>query len=201
MKLFTKITMTALLLGSFSQVVAGEMFMVEDGTVKAGKSDVELFIGVPVNVVKDGKEASISLEGFLDGDKLYSSKNKALQIASVSKGTEVEKLADGKVKITATVAKDSLGDDIKDIWSEQEEFYFDTCTQCHAAHKLEEHTMNEWASIFGTMRGFAQLDDDEAAPLLRFLQSNASNGLYAKGEVKKEVKKVEVKKSVKESKK
>ncbi len=178
MKLFTKIAMTALLLGSFSQVVASEMFTAEDTSLKVGTSSIDVFMGVPVSIVKDGKEATISLEGYLDGDKLYSSKNKALQIASIPNGTKLEKLSDGKVKILASVSKDSLSDDIKDVWSEQEEFYFDSCTQCHAAHKFEEHTMNEWASIFGTMKGFAQLDDDEAAPLLRFLQSNASNGLY-----------------------
>ncbi len=179
MKSFTKIAMTALLLGSFSQVVAGEMFMYQEGTIKAGSTDIKVFTGVPLEVVKEEeKTATVSLEGYLDADKLYSSKNKALQIASVPTGTKGEKLADGKVKITATASKGDLSDDVKDIWSEQEEFYFDSCTQCHSAHKLEEHTMNEWASIFGTMKGFAQLDDDEATPLLRFLQSNASNGLY-----------------------
>ncbi len=181
MKLFTKIAMTSLVLGSFSQVLAGQMFMYQEGTIKAGKSDVKVFTGVPLDLVKEeGKTATVNLKGFLDGEKLYSSKNKALQIAQVPKGVKVEKLADGKVKIVASVAKGDLSDDVKDIWSEQEEFYFDTCTQCHAAHKLEEHTMNEWASIFGTMKGFAQLDDEESAPLLRFLQSNASNGLYPK---------------------
>ncbi|PIF04010.1 MAG: hypothetical protein CSA86_03630 [Arcobacter sp.] len=177
MKLFTKIVMTSLVLGSFSQVLAGQMYVAgEEGTLKAGKSDVTVFMGVPVDVEKK----STSLEGYLDGEKLFSSKNKALQIANVPKGTKTEKLANGKVKITGIIAQDDLSDDIKDVWSEQEEFYFESCTQCHAAHKLEEHTMNEWASVFGTMKGFAQLDDEEATPLLRFLQSNASNGLYAK---------------------
>ncbi len=121
------------------------------------------------------------------------------KIKSVPKGTKVEKLKDGKVKILANTQKENLSEDVADIWSEQEEFYFDTCTQCHAGHKVTEHTMNEWASIFGTMRGFAQLDDDEA-----------SNGLYAKDKkeektkkttVSKETKKVEKKEAVKETKK
>ncbi len=199
MKLITKIAVTGLLLGSFSQVVAGDTFMYQEGNIKAGKTDVKVFTGVPLKIIKEDKKVvTVSLEGFLDGEKLYSSKNKTLQIAQVPKGLKLEKLADGKVKITATTEKGDLSEDVKDIWSEQEEFYFDTCTQCHAAHKLEEHTMNEWASIFGTMKGFAQLDDDEATPLLRFLQSNASNGLYAK---EKKTEKSAVAKKVEESKK
>ncbi len=189
MKLFIKIAMASLLLGSFSQVVAGNTFMYQTSDVTVGKAKVTVFTGVPLTVVKeDKKTADVSFEGFLDGEKLYSSKNKALQIANVPKGTKVEKLKDGKVKILANTQKENLSEDVADIWSEQEEFYFDACTQCHAGHKVTEHTMNEWASIFGTMRGFAQLDDDEATPLLRFLKSNASNGLYAKDK-KEETKK------------
>lgn len=196
MNLITKLTATALLLGSFSQVVAGNLFMSQTESVKVDGKDVKVFLGTPFTVIKDGdKEATVSLEGFLVDDKLFFSKGKSLQIAEVPKGTKVEKLDGEKVKLIATVSKDNLSDDVKDIWAEQEEFYFETCTQCHAAHKTEEHSMNEWASIFGTMRGFAQLDDDEATPLLRFLKANGNNGLYAS---KKEDLKKEVKEKIKE---
>lgn len=180
MKLFTKLTMTIFLLGIFSQVSAKQMYVFQTGEIKANNTQIKVFLGTPVEVLKDvdEKNSEVSLQGYKFDNKLYSSKNKALEIAVLPKDVKVKKLKDEKVEVVGVIAKENLTEDGKEAWEEHEEFYYEMCTQCHAAHKFKEHTMLEWDAIFGTMKGFAQLDEEESEYLIRFLKSNASNGLY-----------------------
>lgn len=169
-----------LLLGLFVQVNASEMYVfVSDTELKSKSGEVaKLFLGVPVHIVKDeGKIVNVTLEGYLDGLNLYSTENKKLLIATLSKDFKVSKKAANKVELAGIIEKGSLVADSAEVWEEHEEFYYEMCTQCHAAPKVPHHSMTEWEALFEPMKGFAKLDAEESEYLLRYIKSNASNGL------------------------
>jgi len=179
-RLFKTLLSSVLLLGLFVQVSASEMYVyVSDTALKSKSGEVaKLFLGVPVHIVKDdGKNVSVTLEGYLDGSNLYSTQKKKLLIATLAKGFKVSKKAANKVELAGIIEKGSLTKDSAEVWEEHEEFYYEMCTQCHAAPKVPHHSMTEWEALFEPMKGFAKLDDEESEYLLRYIKSNASNGL------------------------
>jgi len=178
--LLKKLALLALVLGFFTQANASELYVFVNDTIlkaKDGKS-AKLFLGVPVTVKKDnGKDVDVSVQGYLDGLNVYSSKAKELLIATVDKDFKMKSKAGNQVELEGSIEKESLVEDSSEVWEEHEEFFFEMCTQCHAAPKVPHHTMIEWEALFGAMKGFAKLDDEESDYLLRYLKSNASNGL------------------------
>ncbi len=169
----------ALLLGFFTQVNAGELFVFQNAQLKAdnGKS-AKVFLGVPVKLKKDGeKAAKVAIHGFLDGNNVYSEKGKELLIAVLDDGFNLKTIKGNEVELIGTIEKESLTANSTEIWEEHEEFFFEMCTQCHAAQAPAHHTMVEWEALMLPMKGFAKLSDEENEYLLRYLKSNASNGL------------------------
>jgi len=178
LNLIKRLAVAVALLGFFSQVSAGELFIFQDTQIKdkSGKT-AKVYLGVPVKVKKDmGKESKVEIHGFLDGNKLYSSANKELLIAQLNKGFKTTKKGK-EVVLTGLVENEMLVEDVTEVWAEHEEFYYDMCSVCHAAQQVTHHTMTEWEALFIPMKGFAKLDEEEASYLLRYLKSNASNGL------------------------
>lgn len=178
--LVKKLFASLLLLGLFVQVNASEMYVFVSNTplkAKDGKI-AKLFLGVPVSVIKQkGESVEVVLKGFLDGSKLYSNKEKKLLIATLDKGFKVSKKSNGTVELSGQIEKGSLTSDSVEIWEEHEEFYFDMCSVCHAAPQVSHHSMVEWEALFEPMKGFAKLDEEESKYLLRYIKSNASDGL------------------------
>lgn len=173
-----KLLVTLLVVGSFSLASAEEMFIFQTAEVQIDKNKGTIYIGTPVNVIKkvDEKNVLIEFSGNAFDDKLYTNKDKSLLMASVEKSTLGTK---GEVKkIQAIIEKGYLSIVPSEIWEEHEEFYYEMCTQCHAAHVPTEHTMLEWDAILQTMSGFAQLYPDETGYLSRYLKANSSNGFY-----------------------
>lgn len=176
--LLQKSLMVLALLGSFSQVSASQSYIYQNATLKAkdGKT-AKVFVGVPVEVKKElGKEINILVKGYQFNNEIYSTKDKNLLIAKLEKGFKVNKNGE-QVEILGNISKELLSKDPSDIWAEHEEFYFEMCTQCHKAPEIKHHTMNEWSALFESMKGFAKLDEEESSYLLRYLKSNASDGL------------------------
>ncbi len=168
-----------LLLGLFTQVNADEQFVFQDAKLKAdnGKT-AKVFLGVPVKVKKDmEKTAKVSIHGFKDGNNIYSTKEKHLLIAVLEDGFKVSVKNGKEVELVGTIEKELLTENGPEVWEEHEEFFYEMCTQCHAAQAPSHHTMIEWEALMLPMRGFAKLDDEENNYLLRYLKSNASNGL------------------------
>ena len=175
--LFRNITVLLILLGAISQVSAKNMFIYQDTQIKANGKTANVYVGVPVKVLKDmGKEVKVSIEGFRKGDKVYSSSSKELLVAKINKGFKVLNKGSNIVQLVGTLSKELVSNDLLDVWGEHEEFYFEMCTQCHAGPEVSHHSMMEWGAIFGTMKGFAKLDEEEATYLLRYLKANASDG-------------------------
>lgn len=178
LNLIKRLALLVALLGFFSQVNAAELYIFQDAQLKAkdGKT-AKVYLGVPVKVKKDnGTTSEVTIHGFLDGNKLYSSANKELVIAELDKGFKTTKKG-SEVVLTGVVENEMLVEDVTEVWAEHEEFYFDMCSVCHAAQQVTHHTMTEWEALFIPMKGFAKLDEEEASYLLRYLKSNASNGL------------------------
>lgn len=171
---------SALLLGAFSQVSASDLYVVENNTelkAKDGKV-LKLFMGVPVSVKKDnGSTVDVTVKGFQDGLNIYSTTGKELLIATLEKGFKVTKKTGNEVELTGSMVKDSLGDDVEAIWDETQELYYEMCSVCHAPPQIAHLSMIEWDAIYPSMRTRTTLDDDESASIVRFLKSNANNGL------------------------
>ena len=178
-KVIKNIAFSLCLLGFFAQVNAQELFVFQDAQLKAedGKS-AKIFLGVPVKVKKDmEKTAKVSIHGFLDGMNVYSTKNKELLIAILSDGFNPIVKNENEVELVGIIEKELLTENGSEVWEEHEEFFFEMCTQCHAAANIQHHTMIEWEALMMPMKGFAKLDEEETNYLLRYLKSNASNGL------------------------
>ena len=177
---FIKNTVIGLsLLGLFTQVNAQELFVFQDTTLKAddGKN-AKIFLGVPATVKKDmEKTAKVSIHGFLDGTNVYSTEGKELLIAILDEGFNPLVKKGNEVEIVGTIEKELLTENAAEVWEEHEEFFFEMCTQCHAAANVPHHSMIEWEALMLPMKGFAKLDEEETNYLLRYLKSNASNGL------------------------
>jgi trimethylamine-N-oxide reductase cytochrome c-type subunit TorC len=169
-----------LLLGFFAQVNASDLFIVQSDTqlkTKNGKIS-KLFIGVPVSVKKDnGSSLDVTVKGFQDGLNIYSSKGKELLIATLEKDFKVSKKIGNEVELSGSILKESVSEDIEEIWDESLEFYYEMCSVCHAPPQIEHLSMIEWSAIFPSMKVRTTLDDEEAKEMLRFLKSNAKNGL------------------------
>ena len=175
-----KIAFTVLLLlGGVLQAYASEMYVSKESTMvlKNGKS-IKVFLGTPVEIKKkSGKEVEVTVTGFLFENKLYSSREKKLLMAVMDKSTKSKGKSTKAVALAGSMAQAHLTADFAEIWEEQKEFFFEMCTQCHAAPNVKHHSMTEWEALLGTMKGFAKIDEEETASLLRYLQSNASDGL------------------------
>lgn len=173
-----KIVLSLLVVGSFSALSANEMFVFQTAKVKIDNKNATLYIGTPIKVLKDVDEKNVLVElsGIAFEDKLYTGKTKSLLIASKSEGSFGDK--EQSVKVQAVIEKGYLSTVPSEIWEEHEEFFYEMCTQCHAAHQPTEHTMLEWDAILQTMSGFAQLYADESEYLARFLKANANDGFY-----------------------
>ncbi|MFA9239181.1 MAG: hypothetical protein ACEQSQ_04705 [Candidatus Paceibacteria bacterium] len=173
-----KLLITILAVGTFSLASAEEMFIFQTTEVKIDNKKGTLYIGTPVNVIKnvDDKNVLVEFSGVVFEDKLFTNKDKSLLMASIDKNSFGIK---GEVKkVQAVIEKGNLSIVPSEIWEEHEEFFYETCTQCHAAHKSTEHSMLEWDAILQTMSGFAQLYPDEAEYLSRYLKANSNNGFY-----------------------
>ena len=171
-----KLLITLVTISTFSQASENNMFVFQTTDVKIDNNKATIYIGTPVSIVKnvDDKNVLVEFSGVSFEDKLYTNKDKSLLMASNDKkpfGKEGE-----EKKVQAIIEKGYLTKDVAEVWEEHEEYYYETCTQCHAAHQTKEHTMLEWDAILGTMKGFAQLYDDEAEYLARYLKANANDG-------------------------
>jgi len=179
-----KILLFLFTLGGFSSINANEMFLLENTKVNFDEKDGEILLGTPVKIIKDidKKIVLVEVQGVAFGNELYSSKDKSLLIAKKdSNFIEKNQASELKLlKFKAKIEKSSLTKNVKEVWEEHEEFYYDMCTSCHSGHKASTHTMLEWEAILQTMKAFAKLDDKEERYLLRYLKANSKNGLYEK---------------------
>jgi len=174
------LTIVLLVLGLFAQANSSDLFVTQSDTeLKAKNGKVsKLFIGVPVSVQKENNENfEVIVKGFQDGLNIYSSKGKELLIATLEDGFVVSNKSGNEVEFSGTIAKDAIGEDIEAIWDETQELYYEMCSVCHAPPQIAHLSMIEWDAIYPSMRTRTTLDDDESASILRFLKSNASNGL------------------------
>ncbi|MFT7004941.1 MAG: putative CXXCH cytochrome family protein [Sulfurimonas sp.] len=173
-----KVLLSLFIVGSFFALSANEMFIFQTAKVKIDDKNATLYIGTPIKVLKsiDDKNVLVEFTGIAFEDKLYTSKTKSLLMATKQEGNFGEK--EQSIKVQAIIEKGYLSKMPSEIWEEHEEFFYEMCTQCHAAHQPKEHTMLEWDAILQTMSGFAQLYADESEYLARFLKANANDGFY-----------------------
>ncbi len=183
MRTIPKILLTLLTIGSFCLTNAEDMFIYQTAKAEIDGKEGQLYIGTPVKVIEeiDDKMVLVEIKGVAFENELYSTKTKSLLIASKKEESFATKDKASHVdvkKYQAKVDKGYLTQNSKEVWEEHEEFFYEMCTQCHAAHRPVEHSMLEWEAILQTMKGFAQLYDDETAYLSRYLKANANDGFY-----------------------
>ena len=50
--------------------------------------------------------------------------------------------------------------------------YSENCGKCHTLHKPSKYNSNEWVGILDKMQEPAEIDDDQKAMILKYLQLN-----------------------------
>ena len=174
-----KIVLSLFFLSFFSY--SNEMYLLENAKVEFNGKKGEILIGTPVKIIKDLDDeiSLVEIDGFATKNQFYSNKSKLLLMATTSRDNFFVNSDELQaIKIEAKIEKSYLTSKVKDSWEEHEEFYYDMCSSCHAGHRAVTHTMLEWEAILQTMKGFAQLDDNEELYMLRFLKANAKDGFY-----------------------
>lgn len=166
-------------LGIFSLVNANELYLFQTGVLTSNEGKkANIFLGVPVTVKKDmDKKVEVIIKGFKFDNNIYSTPAKELLIATINSDFKVTKKTENEVELVGVLDKEFLTANVNEVWEEHEEFFFEMCSQCHAAPKVKHLSMMEWGAIFETMKGFAKLDVEESTYLIRYLKSNANNGL------------------------
>lgn len=131
-----------------------------------------IYEGTPVEIVKkEGKMTLIKVNGVpTQEDK------KVMALTSDGLVTFLKlKDKDTMKGMEFLVPSDDLTDDQEEAWDEARQFYFDTCSSCHAAHKPKEHPMDEWDAYISAMQPNAKINDSEKAKIVRFVQAHANN--------------------------
>ena len=77
------------------------------------------------------------------------------------------------VEIEGYVAADAVVASLEPIWKDAEMNYEFTCGACHALHDPHEHTAAEWATEMPTMARNANLQLNDAMPILKWLQTES----------------------------
>lgn len=150
-------------------------FAKEDG-VKVFDSEGKNTIGSTIKgfggeeVKQIGDKVVLKVKGYKkDGDTqvLYGDSEFMLPVITLSSGS-----VDSDTLEVALLKQDVLRDSGA-IWSENEFVYYDNCSMCHAAHAPDEHTIQEWEGIYGTMRAFAMPTEANDKLIWQYLQAHA----------------------------
>ncbi|WP_064606525.1 pentaheme c-type cytochrome TorC [Photobacterium sp. J15] len=107
------------------------------------------------------------------------SKEVALNDALVEKFEEKEDDLTGlgwqRVTVKLWMAKESLMDDVEDIWAAAGPAYKTNCSVCHTQPAEDHFDANTWPGMFNGMSAFVNLDSDSEALVLKYLQKHSSD--------------------------
>ncbi len=80
-----------------------------------------------------------------------------------------------QVRIEGVVAAADLSSDRTALWSQAEALYGSTCSACHALHKTDEFTANQWPGSLKAMLPNVSLTDAQIELITKYLQYNAKD--------------------------
>lgn len=149
----------------------------------------ELAAGIPVRVIAlAGEGVEVELEAWSREESpgvLYAAMGKRLAAATLADTAALPVLStveDGETgqvwrghRLRAWTAASGLVRDSSPLKAALDRMYRDNCSLCHALHRPEEYTVNEWIGHFNMMRRLVPLIEPEAAQLLTHLQGRAKD--------------------------
>lgn len=80
-----------------------------------------------------------------------------------------------RVTVQLWMAKESLMDDVAQIWAVAEPAYKTNCSVCHTQPDEAHFDANTWPGMFNGMLAFVNLDRDSEALVLKYLQKHSSD--------------------------
>ncbi|UXI02318.1 pentaheme c-type cytochrome TorC [Photobacterium sp. TY1-4] len=80
-----------------------------------------------------------------------------------------------RVAVQLWMAKESLMDDVDQIWAAAKPAYQTNCSVCHTQPDEAHFDANTWPGMFNGMLAFVNLDRDSEALVLKYLQKHASD--------------------------
>jgi hypothetical protein len=78
-----------------------------------------------------------------------------------------------QVRLMGFAPTADLVPDQQSIWGKARALYSKRCSACHALHRTNEFTANQWPTILKTMSKNAALQPDQAALIIQYLQTHA----------------------------
>ncbi|OLQ73375.1 nitrate reductase [Photobacterium proteolyticum] len=107
------------------------------------------------------------------------SKDVALNDALVEKFEEKEDDLTGlgwqRISVKLWMPKESLMEDVEEIWAVAGPAYKDNCSVCHTQPAENHFDANTWPGMFNGMLAFVNLDNDSEALVLKYLQKHSSD--------------------------
>lgn len=107
------------------------------------------------------------------------SKEAALNETLVEKFEEKEDDLTGlvwqRVSLKLWMPKESLMDDVEEIWAVAGPAYKNNCSVCHTQPAENHFDANTWPGMFNGMLAFVNLDNDSEALVLKYLQKHSSD--------------------------
>ncbi|MEJ2762424.1 pentaheme c-type cytochrome TorC [Photobacterium sp. MCCC 1A19761] len=85
-----------------------------------------------------------------------------------------------RVSVQLWMAKESLMDDVDQIWATAKPAYQTNCSVCHTQPDEAHFDANTWPGMFNGMLAFVNLDRDSEALVLKYLQKHSSD--FAEGQ-------------------
>lgn len=137
---------------------------------------------------KDGDRVKVRISGYQEGDKpaLYFVAGKRILNAGfdskagvVFNKTQETKNIDGKdytlVQTEAWMESKYLTKDLKPLLAKGKEMFEQNCSMCHALHRTDEFTANQWPSMFKSMAGRTAIEKKDYQLVIQYLQKNAKD--------------------------
>ena len=107
------------------------------------------------------------------------SKDVALSDSLVEKFEEKEDDLTGlgwqRISVKLWMPKESLMEDVEEIWAVAGPAYKDNCSVCHTQPAENHFDANTWPGMFNGMLAFVNLDNDSEALVLKYLQKHSSD--------------------------
>jgi hypothetical protein len=78
-----------------------------------------------------------------------------------------------EVELSGFVQQGGLTSDQGIVWAQAQALYSKRCSACHALHRTNEFTANQWPTILKTMTKSAALQPDQAVLITQYLQTHS----------------------------
>lgn len=114
----------------------------------------------------------------------YSNNQRILSLAfAKTKVPKFEIIKEGKngqwneVKVDAYTTSGEFENNLEPMMKKASELYTTNCSVCHALHKIDRYSANQWPSLFKSMLSRTPIDKKDEWLVIQYLQKNAKDSI------------------------